>query len=90
MKDIQKINSQGIILIDEIDSFLGNRSNTLNDEYKRMIGSFNIMMDSIPIGTSTSIIAITNYTDYIDEAIIRRFNVHIELNNVERTNFIKY
>jgi len=34
--------------MDELDSFLGDRHNVINDEFKRMIGSFCMMMDALP------------------------------------------
>jgi SpoVK/Ycf46/Vps4 family AAA+-type ATPase len=47
LKDINKVGSKGIVLIDELDSIFGNRKSTINDEYKRIIGSFNLMLDSL-------------------------------------------
>ncbi|PPE05928.1 AAA family ATPase [Williamsoniiplasma lucivorax] len=80
-KDIEKISANGIILIDEIDSLLGNRENINNDEYRRMIGSFNMMFDSLQKGIT--IIGITNESKYIDEAILRRFNIKIEMDEID-------
>lgn len=87
LEDIKKTKGQAIIIIDEIDSIIGNRENGTNDEYKRMIGSLNLMLDEIPNGAT--IFGITNKINQIDSAIIRRFNMKIELNTVSINNFMQ-
>jgi SpoVK/Ycf46/Vps4 family AAA+-type ATPase len=85
-EDILNVGDNGIILIDELDSILGSRNNEINDEYKRMIGSFNMLFDDIPRGTI--IIGITNNPSSIDKAILRRFNIKLELDLIDLEDFI--
>lgn len=86
-KDIEKIDGKGIILIDEIDSILGDRNTATNDEYRKIVGAFNIMLDSIK--KNAIVISITNNLKLIDPAITRRFNVKLELDYITTEEFEK-
>nr|WP_146638086.1 ATP-binding protein [Spiroplasma clarkii] len=86
LSDIKATNGHSIIIIDEFDSIVGNRENSTNDEYKRMIGTFNLMLDDIPNGAI--VFAITNKVDQLDSAILRRFNLTIRLDTVKIEHFI--
>ncbi|WP_342259266.1 AAA family ATPase [Spiroplasma endosymbiont of Dioctria linearis] len=86
-KDIEKVDGKGIVLIDEIDSILGDRNTATNDEYRKIIGAFNIMLDSIK--KNAIVISITNNVKLIDSAITRRFNVKLELDYVTKEEFEK-
>ncbi|BET38210.1 hypothetical protein SAP269_07990 [Spiroplasma ixodetis] len=45
-----------------------------------MIGTFNIILDSLPKGII--LFAISNQVNSIDSATLRRFNVNIKMNNI--------
>lgn len=78
--DIKSNYINSIFVIDEFDSLIGSRTKNINDEYQRMIGTFNMILDSLPI--STILIAISNQIDSIDKATLRRFNIDIKMNEI--------
>lgn len=86
-KDIINSHKNSIILIDELDSILGNRNDDINNEYKRMVGDFNLLLDSLP--KETVIIAVSNKINMVDEASLRRFNVFITMDEVSPVIFIE-
>jgi|GEM_PF-4500412 len=86
-KDILAIKKNSIILIDELDSIIGNRKEDINGEYKRMIGDFSIMLDELP--SDSTIFATTNTSSLIDQSTLRRFNVKIYLDSVDLDYFIE-
>gem|GEM_PF-2093078 len=85
--DIENNYHDSIFLIDEIDSIIGNRDLEINDEYKRMIGSFNIFLDSLP--KRTILFGISNKINFIDKATLRRFNVKIGIDEIDEEQFKK-
>lgn len=85
--DIRKNYINSIFIIDEFDSLIGSRNREINDEYQRMIGTFNIILDSLPKGTI--LFAISNQVNSIDSATLRRFNVNIKMNNISLEIFEK-
>ncbi|WP_338974149.1 ATP-binding protein [Spiroplasma endosymbiont of Tricholauxania praeusta] len=85
--DIRKNYINSIFIIDEFDSLIGSRNREINDEYQRMIGTFNMILDSLPKGTI--LFAISNQVNSIDSATLRRFNVNIKMNNISLEIFEK-
>lgn len=94
-KEIEKNKSNAFIIMDEIDSFTLNRSNTDNESIKRVLLTFNTIIDEL-IQTNEIfkyiIISTTNLKDSLDTSILRRFyfkeNFNIELNNTEFNEFL--
>ena len=66
-----------ILFIDELDSLVSNRSNT-NDvaEHNRIVASFIKFLDSL--NNNIVVFAATNVIDFIDVAVLRRFNISFE------------
>ncbi len=83
--DIRRNYLNSIFIIDEFDSLIGSRYRDINDEYQRMIGSFNTFLDALPKGTI--LFSISNKTDSIDSASLRRFNVSIKMNDISLNIF---
>lgn len=71
-----KNNSKMFIIIDEIDSFAINRIQSDNDSTKRILITFNTIIDQMvqkDAFENTIIIATTNMRESIDTALLRRF-----------------
>jgi AAA+ superfamily predicted ATPase len=85
LNDCIKSAGKYIILMDEFDSIIGSRNREIHDEYHRLIGSFNIFLDTLP--KNIILFAITNVISHIDEATLRRFNVDILLNEIDLNVF---
>ncbi|ARU91545.1 AAA ATPase family protein [Spiroplasma clarkii] len=86
-EEIKEAHYGSIILVDEFDSLLGSRDREINDEYYRMIGTFNKNLDKLPKGSI--VIAISNKPSFIDDSTLRRFNLKIEMNEISLDDLVK-
>ena len=94
-KDIKTNNSYAFIIMDEIDSFTINRSQNENESVKRVLLTFNTIIDEL-IQTDEIfkyiIISTTNLKESLDISILRRFyfkeDFNIVLNDKEFKKFI--
>ncbi len=74
--DINTNNSKAFIIIDEIDSFTINRYHCDNDSIRRILLTFNKILDTLIASHeiyNMVIVATTNIIDSIDSATLRRF-----------------
>lgn len=94
--DIEKNKSYAFVIMDEIDSFTLNRSSNDNESIKRVLLTFNTIIDEM-IRTNKIfkyiIISTTNLKDSLDTSILRRFyfkeDFNIELNEENFNIFLK-
>jgi SpoVK/Ycf46/Vps4 family AAA+-type ATPase len=85
--EIKKIVDKKVILLfDEFDSLIGSRDKEMHNEYYRIIGTFNEILDSLKM-FPVPVFAISNRIDFIDNATLRRFNLKIKLNNISLIDF---
>lgn len=72
----------GILLIDEIDRLCVDRVNNNEiSELKRMMISLMDFLDEITYEDKLIVIGITNIEDNIDKALLRRFDIKVEIKN---------
>lgn len=95
-KDIEDNNSHAFIIMDEVDSFTLNRSQVDNESIKRVLLTFNTIIDELIKSNDIFkyiIVATTNLEKNIDTSIHRRFyfkeNFNIELDEEIFQKFIK-
>lgn len=95
-KDIEDNDSHAFIIMDEVDSFTLNRSQTDNESIKRVLLTFNTIIDELIKSNEIFkyiIVATTNLEKNIDTSIHRRFyfkeNFNIELDEEKFQEFIK-
>lgn len=96
-KEIEKHESHAFIIMDEIDSFTLNRSSNDNESIKRVLLTFNTIIDEL-IRTNKIfkyiIISTTNLKDSLDTSILRRFyfkeDFNIELDKKEFDKFLEH
>jgi SpoVK/Ycf46/Vps4 family AAA+-type ATPase len=79
------VNSGEIIIIDEIDELITNRVKSDMDEMKRVITSFNKMIDE---NQDIFIIATTNMEKIIDSSTERRFDLMVNFNTYDKSTLI--
>lgn len=78
-----KNNSKTFVVIDEIDSFTLNRFQNDNESMKRILLSFNTVIDQMEKNgdfENIIIIATTNMKESIDTSVLRRFFFHYNFN----------
>lgn len=83
--EIKENNSYEFVVIDELDSFTINRYQNDNESIKRILLTFNTIIDEMFInGTINKIILIatTNIKESIDTSVLRRFFFHEDFNIV--------
>lgn len=87
-------NSKTFIVIDEIDSFTLNRFQNDNESMKRILLSFNIIIDQMEQKgdfENTIIIATTNMKESIDTSVLRRFFFQYDFNVfIDEKDFCEY
>ena len=86
--------SNSIILLEDIDCYVGKRDVSINDDNNNtmnIIGDMLNMLDGITSYTEVIFIATTNYIDRIDDAITRsgRFDCKVELPLLDKDLAIK-
>jgi AAA ATPase central domain protein len=93
--EIEKNNSFAYIIIDELDSFTVNRYQNDNESIKRILLTFNSIIDNFfqqEEFNKIIIVATTNMEDSLDTSILRRFffheNFNITLDKKEFFNFL--
>lgn len=86
-KEIEENNSYCFIIMDELDSFTVSRHQNDNDSIRRILLTFNTIIDELVRSNDIYrfiIIATTNIKEYIDTSILRRFyfqeGFNIEIN----------
>lgn len=92
-EDIKKNNSFAYIIIDELDSFTMNRYQNNNESIKRILLTFNLIIDKISLNNDNKIIIIgtTNMKESIDASILRRFFFHENFDiSLDKTGFFKF
>lgn len=75
-----------VMLIDEFDSFGGNRSTGYSYE-RRLVNTLLVNMETRPPAGLT--VACTNFLDYIDPAILRRFDLILEVPQLSYEALVK-
>ncbi|XP_019170212.1 PREDICTED: ATPase family AAA domain-containing protein 1-A-like isoform X2 [Ipomoea nil] len=80
-----------IIFIDEVDSFLGQRSGTENEALTMMKTEFMALWDGFTTDqcARVMVLAATNRPSDLDEAILRRFSQAFEIGKPDRVDRIK-
>lgn len=94
--DIETNNSFAFVIIDELDSFTVNRYQNDNESIKRVLLTFNTIIDEMFINGELDkiiLIATTNMKESIDTSVLRRFFFHedfnIKLDKNEFRGFVK-
>lgn len=87
-------NSYAFVVIDELDSFTINRYANDNDSIKRILLTFNTLIDEMVLSGiihKIIIIATTNMKNSIDTSVLRRFFFHEDFNiSLNKIQFFAY
>lgn len=92
-EEIKNNNSYYFIIIDELDSFTINRHQNDNDSIKRILLTFNTIIDELVRSDEIYkfiIIATTNIKEIIDTSVLRRFYFKEDFNiELDENDFVK-
>ncbi|RGE39030.1 AAA family ATPase [Comamonas testosteroni] len=95
-EEIEKNKSYCFIVMDEVDSFTTSRYQNDNESIKRILLTFNLIIDELVRSKQIYryiIIATTNVKDNIDTSVLRRFffneDFNIELDKLSLNKFLK-
>lgn len=92
--DIKENSSFAFVIIDELDSFTVNRFQNDSESIKRVLLTFNTVIDEMFInGTINNIvlIATTNMKESIDTSVLRRFFFHEDFNvTLNKNDFFEF
>lgn len=93
-KDVDDNKSSAFVIIDELDSFTVNRYQNDSESVKRVLLTFNTIIDEMffnGVLDKIIIIATTNMKESIDSSVLRRFFFHEDFNiNLSREDFFKF
>ena len=81
--EIQTNKSYAFVIIDDLDSFTLNRYQNENESIKRVLLTFNTIIDEMFINGSLNniiLVATTNMKESIDASVLRRFFFHEDFN----------
>ncbi|MGB4661112.1 MAG: AAA family ATPase [Mobilitalea sp.] len=82
-KDVKDNSSFAFVIIDELDSFTVNRYQNDNESIKRVLLTFNTIIDEMFLNGDLDkiiLIATTNIKESIDTSVLRRFFFHEDFN----------
>lgn len=92
--EIKKNSSSAFIIIDELDSFTVNRYQNDSESIKRVLLTFNTIIDEMFINGSLNniiLIATTNMQESIDASVLRRFFFHEDFNiTLNKNDFFEF
>lgn len=92
--DIKENSSFAFVIIDELDSFTVNRFQNDSESIKRILLTFNTIIDEMFINGDLDriiLIATTNMKESIDTSILRRFFFHEDFNiNLNKEEFCSF
>lgn len=93
-EDNKRNSSFAFIIIDELDSFTINRYQNDSESVKRVLLTFNTIIDDLFMSGSLNniiLIATTNMQESIDASIVRRFFFHEDFNiTLDKDEFFKF
>lgn len=78
----------GMLFFDEVDALTGSRDGGTHDEMRRVVNAFLQVLDRAP--RDMMLLAATNRPDAIDDAIWRRFDVQVRVDNPDRDMALAY
>lgn len=92
--EIKENNSYAFIIIDELDSFTVNRYQNDSESIKRVLLTFNTIIDEMFIDGGLNniiLIATTNMQESIDASVLRRFFFHEDFNiTLNKKDFFEF
>ena len=92
--EIKENSSSAFIIIDELDSFTVNRYQNDSESIKRVLLTFNTIIDEMFMDGSLNniiLIATTNMRESIDASVLRRFFFHEDFNiTLNKNDFFKF
>lgn len=93
-KNNQDNHSYTYVIIDELDSFTFNRYQNDNESIKRVLLTFNTIIDEMSLKGDLDkmiLVATTNMKESIDASVLRRFFFHEDFNiHLNKEEFFKY